>query len=61
MADEPTFLSNYPKAEANQVLSIPERLQALPQYRGRGVVMAFIDSGFSMHPDIADMSLSNRA
>lgn len=35
-----------------QILSIPERLQAHPKYTGRGVVMAFVDSGFYPHPDL---------
>jgi serine protease AprX len=35
-----------------QILSIPERLQAHPKYAGRGVCMAFVDSGFYPHPDL---------
>jgi serine protease AprX len=35
-----------------QVLSIPERLDADPDVTGRGVVMAFVDSGFFPHPDL---------
>ncbi len=48
------FTSNYPHFERGKLnlLSTPERLGALPEYTGRGVVMAFVDSGFSMHPDI---------
>ncbi|MBZ0309099.1 MAG: S8 family serine peptidase [Anaerolineae bacterium] len=46
------FTSNYPHFERG-MLSLPERLGVLPDYTGRGVVMAFIDSGFSMHPDIS--------
>lgn len=34
------------------MLSVPERTGALPDYTGRGVVMAFIDSGFYPHPDL---------
>ncbi len=34
------------------VLSIPERLDADLERSGRGVVMAFIDSGFFPHPDL---------
>ncbi|MCL4875616.1 MAG: S8 family serine peptidase [Anaerolineae bacterium] len=53
------FSSNYPQFERGRInlLSTPERLSALTDYTGRGVVMAFIDSGFSMHPDIADRVL----
>lgn len=55
----PVFTSNYPFYQKGQInfLSTPERLRALPSYTGRGVVMAFIDSGFSMHPDIAERIL----
>lgn len=34
------------------VLPVPLRLHANPHYRGRGVVMAFLDSGFYAHPDL---------
>ncbi|HEX2906069.1 MAG TPA: S8 family serine peptidase [Phototrophicaceae bacterium] len=48
------FTSNYPFYEsgAPSLLSTPERTGAAPQYTGRGVVMAFIDSGFYPHPDL---------
>ncbi len=39
------------------MLSIPERTGASPTYTGRGVVMAFIDSGFYPHPDLGDRVL----
>lgn len=35
-----------------QVYSIPERLEASFRYKGRGVVMGFVDSGFYPHPDL---------
>lgn len=35
-----------------QVYSIPERLEASFRYKGRGIVMAFVDSGFYPHPDL---------
>lgn len=35
-----------------QILSIPERLDADLSVTGRGVVMAFVDSGFFPHPDL---------
>lgn len=47
------FKVNYPYHNHMDVLATPTRLGALSAYTGRGVVMAFIDSGFSMHPDIA--------
>jgi serine protease AprX len=39
------------------LLSTPERTGASRDYTGRGVAMAFIDSGFFPHPDIADRVL----
>lgn len=47
------FKVNYPYHNHMDVLPTPLRLGAHPDYTGRGVVMAFLDSGFSMHPDIA--------
>ncbi len=48
------FTRNYPHpAHSTELLSIHERTAAPHQYTGRGVVMAFIDSGFYPHPDIA--------
>lgn len=35
-----------------QFLSIPERLEASREYRGKGVVMGFVDVGFYPHPDL---------
>lgn len=48
------FRSNYPNYETGQVtlLPTPQRIGALPDFTGRGVQMAFIDSGFSNHPDL---------
>lgn len=34
------------------LLTTPYRVQAYPQFTGRGVVMAFLDSGFFPHPDL---------
>ncbi len=50
----PLFTPNYPFYETGYpaLLSTPERTDALPHYTGRGVVMAFIDSGFYPHPDL---------
>lgn len=49
------FVSNYPNYKAGEVtlLPTPERINALTDYTGRGVCMAFVDSGFSNHPDLA--------
>jgi len=49
----PLFSSNYPHNGSPILLSTPERTEASPAYTGRGVVMAFIDSGFYPHPDLA--------
>jgi serine protease AprX len=35
-----------------QILSIPERLAAHTRFSGRGVCIAFVDSGFYPHPDL---------
>ncbi len=40
------------------ILPTPLRLGASPRYTGRGVTMAFLDSGFYSHPDL--VSPSNR-
>jgi serine protease AprX len=49
------FARNYPHAPKNtSLLSVPERTGAPPHFSGRGVTMAFVDSGFYPHPDIAD-------
>lgn len=55
----PLFTCNVPQADLNQraVLPLPERVGALPQYTGRGVVIAFVDSGFYMHPDVRERVL----
>jgi serine protease AprX len=53
------FVPNYP-TEDNQprtVLSLSERTGALLDYTGKGVVIAFIDSGFYPHPDLGDRVL----
>ncbi len=49
---QPMFRSNYPN-EDDGLLPTPARLGALPDYTGRGVNIAFIDSGFSNHTDLA--------
>lgn len=36
------------------LLPTPNRMQAYPQFTGRGVVMAFLDSGFYPHPDLTE-------
>ena len=36
------------------VIPTPEKLNADPRYSGRGIRVAFIDSGFYPHPDFAD-------
>jgi serine protease AprX len=54
----PFFVPNYPDHSGRfSLLSTPERINASPAYTGRGVVMAFIDSGFFQHPDLGDRVL----
>lgn len=49
------FTASYPFYRPGQLalLPTPERVSALPAYTGRGVVIAFVDSGFYPHPDLA--------
>ncbi|NWF71119.1 MAG: S8 family serine peptidase [Chloroflexi bacterium] len=53
------FTSNYPLFRSGEVtlLPTPARLGAPAEYSGRGVVMAFIDSGFYLHPDLGQRVL----
>ncbi|XWX05521.1 S8 family serine peptidase (plasmid) [Aggregatilineales bacterium SYSU G02658] len=48
------FRSNYPQFVPHQVtvLPTPQRIGALTDVHGEGVVIAYVDSGFSRHPDI---------
>jgi serine protease AprX len=43
-----------PGFEAGAILPTPLRLGALDEYRGRGVTIAFLDSGFYAHPDLVE-------
>jgi len=54
-----TFTSNYPHFAPGEstLLSTPERTGALPEYTGRGIVIAFIDAGFYPHPDLDERIL----
>lgn len=52
------FPRTYPmRADDARLLSIPERTAARPEWTGRGVVAAFIDSGFYPHPDLGSRVL----
>ncbi len=46
------FRPNYPVHEGYSVLKTPERSNAPDEITGRGVTMAFVDSGFYPHPAI---------
>lgn len=49
------FTRNYPHPpHSTRILTIHERTAASTQYAGRNIVLAFVDSGFYPHPDIAD-------
>lgn len=50
----PILTSNYPAARPGEatLLTTPERLGASSDYNGRGVTIAFIDSGFYPHRDL---------
>src|SRR5437773_3346531 len=41
-------------ASPGAILPTPLRLGALDEYRGRGVTIAFLDSGFYAHPDLVE-------
>lgn len=47
-------LSPYPvySHDETALLATPYRVHAYPQFTGRGIVMAFLDSGFYPHPDL---------
>jgi serine protease AprX len=47
-------LSPYPvyAQDETALLTTPYRVHAYPQFTGRGVVMAFLDSGYYPHPDL---------
>ncbi len=54
------FQPNYPHTDSTFTLHpVVERINAPPEFTGRGVVMAFIDSGFSPHPEILDRVLAH--
>jgi serine protease AprX len=42
------------RAGGPPILPTPLRLGALDRFRGRGVTIAFLDSGFSAHPDLVE-------
>src|SRR5687767_8530287 len=46
--DHPHFQNRF------AVIPTAERLNGDPEFSGRGVTIAFLDSGFYPHPDIAD-------
>ena len=45
-------MSRRAQASSPRILPIGERLHADPSHAGRGVTVAFIDSGFYAHPDL---------
>ncbi|MFN8529604.1 MAG: S8 family serine peptidase [Anaerolineae bacterium] len=46
------FQRGYPIHHESSLLPLPVRMDASPHYSGRGVTIAFIDSGFYPHPDL---------
>jgi serine protease AprX len=48
------FVRNFPTDDNPTILSVHQRTGARTDFTGRGVVMAFIDSGFYAHPDLGD-------
>lgn len=49
-----TFRSNYPQYVRRQINVLPTALRvgALTDFDGQGVTIAYVDSGFSRHPDL---------
>ena len=48
------FQPSYPRSDAAPgILPTPLRVSAAPEWTGRGVCIAFIDSGFYPHPDFS--------
>ncbi len=59
-AERPLFTVNFPyTGESPQVLPIQARLGASTELSGRGVVIAFLDSGFYPHPDLRGRILAH--
>lgn len=52
----PMFKPNHPPSAPGDYTMLPVsvRMDTDPRYTGRGVTMAFIDSGFYPHPDLAN-------
>jgi serine protease AprX len=48
---------NFPHSGTFSILPTPQRIGALPEWTGRGVVMAFVDSGFYPHRDLGSRVL----
>jgi serine protease AprX len=57
----PVLISNYPQSRLGQIalMSLHERTGALAQYSGKGVTIAFIDSGFYKHADLKGRILAH--
>ncbi|MBX3066322.1 MAG: S8 family serine peptidase [Anaerolineae bacterium] len=54
------FKPNYPFYDGvYRLLPTPERVNADPRFTGKGVTIAFLDSGFYPHPDLGDRVLSH--
>jgi serine protease AprX len=55
------FRPNYPAhhTAAPRLLTTPERVNAIADFTGRGIVMAFIDAGFYAHPDLGTRILAH--
>jgi serine protease AprX len=49
-----TLSAHEDRFEAGAILPTPVRLGAPDRYRGRGVTVAFLDSGFYAHPDLVE-------
>jgi len=48
----PSDIDNWSLIHGLSIPPTPQRLNAMPEWTGRGVTIAFIDSGFFPHPDL---------
>jgi hypothetical protein len=58
MPDPPASaeLPSKTKTQLYSVLPTPDRLDSHPNYTGKGITIAYLDSGFFPHPDLVEPS-----
>ena len=55
---DPPASAELPKSKAKlySVLPTPDRLDSHPDYTGKGITIAYLDSGVFPHPDLVEPS-----